>query len=87
MEGRRDLESPDEELERDFDQSNCFPVLDEGFQYKKTFIKMNKKLSGTVAFRLKTNVTRALLKENSCGECQTIYLRTLTEMKPEPIAT
>lgn len=63
------MDSSDEELPKDFDPSNCFPVQDEGFQYKKTFIKVNKKLSGTVAFRLKTNVTRALLKENSNGKC------------------
>ena len=64
-------EHDDEEPEEfpETDSGNCFHIQDGGFSYKKSFKKMNsKKLSGTVDFRLKTNVTKALLKENACGE-------------------
>ena len=59
----------DDEDTTDFNVENCFPIQDGGFSFKKSFTKMhNKKLSGTIDFRLKTSVTKALLKENKCGE-------------------
>lgn len=61
-----DLE--EDRLEQDLDLSNCFPIQEDGFRFKKSLLKLdNKKLSGTVAFRLKTSVTKALLKENANG--------------------
>lgn len=66
--------SDDEEAPPEFDAGVCFPIQDGGFSFRKSFKKMNsKKLSGTVDFRLKTNVTKALLKENACGMSLLIY--------------
>jgi len=50
------------------DASVCFPVQDAGFSYRKSYKRINKKLTGAIASRLKTNFTRALLKENACGK-------------------
>lgn len=65
-----EYDSDEHEESQETDSGKCFHIQDGGFSYKKTFKKMNsKKLSGTVDFRLKTNVTKALLKENACGIC------------------
>ncbi|KAF6034180.1 hypothetical protein EB796_007515 [Bugula neritina] len=61
-------EDEEEAEDPEFDASVCFPIQDGGFSFRKSFTKMNnKKLSGTIDFRLKTCVTKALLKENACG--------------------
>lgn len=62
------MDPSEDDLGQDFDLSNCFPINETGFAFKKNLLKLdNKKLSGTIAFRLKTSVTKALLKENANG--------------------